>query len=112
MLSDTPSSDTHPHFLRGNGDKAHIHVPAKAASQEDRWLSVLLSFFLFIPEADSSVAPIPMWPLALFAWCGGVNWIPSITPRQRCDILFGDLFPWLTLHTFSYSAPVTRTFAG
>lgn len=29
MLSDTPSSDAYPHFLRGNGNKAHIHVPAK-----------------------------------------------------------------------------------
>lgn len=62
MLSDTPSSDTHPHFLRGNGDKAHIHVPANAASQEDLWLSFLLSFALFIPEKDRSVVPKPSGP--------------------------------------------------
>lgn len=74
MLSDTPSSDTHPHFLRGNGDKAHIHVAAKAASQEDLWLSFLLSFSLFIPEEDWSVVPkVPMWPLALFTWCRGIK---------------------------------------
>lgn len=59
MLSDTPSSDTYPHFLRGNGDKAHIHVAARAASQEDLWLSVHLSFFFFTPLKDVSFVPKP-----------------------------------------------------
>lgn len=54
MLSDTPSSATYLHFLRETGDKAHIHVSTKSATQGDLCFFYSSEIFEYITKLISS----------------------------------------------------------
>lgn len=88
MLSDTPSSDTYLHFLRENGDKAHIsHFTLISKSGET---------LLFHSSEISESITKPISADVVRRPLQGGNSFPVmlLTVWLNCDMLLNDLLPW------------------